>query len=193
MMVTDAQRLVLITPPATLVSEYLLEQLPHIFQDDWALYRTWRLRFGSELDVDPCNLSIVGSSSSGFSLNPYKGLSPFNEHSDIDVAVISDYHFIISWRTLRNVPLGEARTPKERQALVDHRQRLIYWGCIATDKVLRFLPFAKTWALAMSNMAGERPTEGRSIKLRIYKDYEALRSYQIYGIKKLRSNLAVER
>ena len=170
----DAYQLVLLTPPATIVSEYLLERLPHIFQDDWALYRSWRLRLGVDLQVDPCNLSIVGSSCSGFSLNPNKKLSPFGDHSDIDVAVISDYHFVVSWRTLRNVPLAEARTPKERQALIDHRQRLIYWGCVAADKVLRFLPSAKSWTVAASNMAVESPTEGREIKLRIYKDYDAL-------------------
>jgi hypothetical protein len=192
MTLPDAQRLVLTTPPATVVSEYLLERLPHVFQNDWALYRSWRSRLGSEIEVDPCNLSIVGSSCSGFSLSPYKRLTPFGQNSDIDVAVISDYHFAVSWRILRNIPLAEARTVKERQALLDHRQRLIYWGCVATDKVLRFLPFAKPWMLAVSNMAAVPPTEGRQIKLRIYKDYEALRSYQINAVKKLRSNLAEE-
>ena len=188
----DMHQLVLMTPPSTIVSEYLLERLPHIFRDDWVLYRSWRLRLASELEVDPCNLSVVGSSCSGFSLNPNKRLSPFGDHSDIDVAVVSDYHFVISWRTLRNIPLADAYTPRERQALIDHRQRLIYWGCIATDKVLRFLPFAKTWTLAASNIAAESPTEGRAIKLRIYKDYDALRSYHINGVKRLRSNLAEE-
>jgi hypothetical protein len=182
----ELSQLILMTPPATIVSEYLLERLPHIFQDDWGLYRSWRLRLGSELQVDPCNLSVVGSSSSGFSLNPHKKLSPFGDHSDIDVAVISDYHFVVSWRTLRDIPLADARTTKERQALKEHRERLIFWGCIAADKVLRFLPFSKAWTIASSKMAAEPPTKGRQIELPIYKDYDALRSYHIDGVRRLR-------
>jgi hypothetical protein len=95
----------------------------------------------------------------------------------------------MGWKALRETRLADVRSSKELNALKDHRENLIYWGCIAADKALTLLPFAKEWTIVMSKMAGHAPTEGRTIKFRIYRDYDALRSYQISGIESLRSKL----
>ena len=171
---------------ADVVSQHVLERLPHIFANDWEPYRKWRQKLGAAIGVDPCNICLIGSACVGVSFNPNKGLSKFEDSSDIDVAIVSDFHFNVAWRSLRGFRLADARTPKERQSLIAHRNRYIYWGCIATDKILRIFPFAKEWTIAISNMRAEPPTEDREIKFRIYKDYDALRTYQILGVKSLR-------
>lgn len=107
---------------------------------------------------------------------------------DIDVAVISDYFFNTSWRFLRNLGSDIHSMPQSaKQSVRDHVQKYIYWGTIATDKILPYLPFGKQWAKALDEMSKENPTRGRVIKARIYKDFESLRAYQVNNLKNLRS------
>jgi hypothetical protein len=144
---------------------------------------------GTLIGVDACNICLTGSSCVGISLNPRKGLATFHDHSDIDVAIVSDYYFDVSWRHLRTIRLGDAIDGAEREALKSHQTRYVYWGTIATDRILRVLPFAGEWTIAMSKMQAETPTEGRDINFRIYKDYDALRSYQQRGVEQLKTEL----
>lgn len=160
--------------------------MPHIFGDDWALFRNWKTTAAALLGVDPCDVCLVGSAAVGHSLNPHKGFRPFSEASDIDVAVVSGIHFDSAWTTLRNTKLSEAMTEKERNALKEHSRGLVFWGCIATDKVLRFLPFSKEWALAAIELAKIQPTEGREVNFRIYRDFASLRRYHLRNVVALR-------
>src|SRR5436190_1208070 len=96
---------------------------------------------------------MVGTSAIGVSLNPRKFFKVFDQGSDIDVAVISSYHFTIAWRFLR--AQGHRRThvdAKTRIAWNEHVNRFIYWGTIATDKLLGILPFGKEWLSAVNQM-----------------------------------------
>jgi hypothetical protein len=175
--------------PAGVAAELVLERIPYIFGGDWSVYRGWRKKLAEGIGVDACNICLTGSASAGVSLNPNKRLSPYGPRSDIDVAIISAHHFDIAWRVLRSLRVGDTRNVRERQALVDHQKRYIYWGTIATDKIVRFFPFAKQWTVALSDMRAEKPTDGRAIKFRIYKDYDALRSYQVKSVEAVRSAL----
>ena len=175
--------------PHSIVAKYVLERIPALFADDWDLYRKWRLELSRQLEVDQCNVAITGSACSGYSLSPYKGLKPFNESSDIDIAIVSDYYFTVAWRTLRGLRPHQLTNPRERQSLEDHRSRYVYYGCIATDRILRLLPFAKQWILARDYICSIYPTEGREINFRIYRDFDSLRSYQESGIRNLQRHL----
>ncbi|WP_316192630.1 hypothetical protein [Bradyrhizobium sp. SZCCHNRI1029] len=170
-------------------STHLMERVPFVFDDDWELYRTWKRKLAKLIEVDPLNITVIGSGSIGFSLNPRKDFRAFSPQSDIDVAVISDYHFSIAWRALRSLKLPDVRTHRDREAVKEHRTNYIYWGVIATDKVLPYLPFVRTWTEAVSAMSGERPTEERDIKLRLYRDYDALRAYHMNGLETLSATL----
>lgn len=75
---------------------------------------------------------------------------------------------------------------KEQNSIEDHRKRLIYWGTIATDKILQILPFAQTWITALDEMKKIDPTKDREINLRIYRDFESLRAYQKTSLNKLK-------
>ena len=177
------------TNPAIVVSEQVLERIPHIFAGNWSHYRKWRFKLSRMLEVDPCDISITGSACVGVSLSPYKDFSDFDGGSDVDVAVISPYHFDMAWRCLRSFRLADATSRRERQAIIRHRQNYIYWGCVATDKILRLMPFSKQWLIASSKMQGISPTDGRDVNFRIYRDYDSLRSYQINGVRTLRAQL----
>jgi predicted nucleotidyltransferase len=132
---------------------------------------------------------IIGSCSFGVSLNPNKNYRFFDHESDIDVAVVSEYHFTSAWRALRNLGSEIHRLPTPaKKSVEDHVKKYIYWGTIATDRILHILPFAKEWRIAIETMQNTLPTKGRIVKARIYRDFDSLRAYQVDNLKNLRLN-----
>jgi len=175
---------------AAFLEEHMFDCVPHVFAGVRAAYVMWKRELGSAINVDPACLTIVGSAAVGCSLNPVKNLKPFESGSDVDVAVISDYHFTVAWRYLR---MNGARRLKvdlrTRNAWDEHVKKYIYWGTIATDKLLGVLPFGLQWLKATSGMSLIEPTKERGINLRIYADYEALRAYQMISVRSVRESL----
>lgn len=55
--------------------------------------------------------------------------------------------------------------------------------------MLSILPFGEKWQLTLDQMSKIEPTNSRDVKLRIYKDYDALRHYQAHNIRKLRDSI----
>lgn len=174
----------------TFLEEHVFDRIPHVFGQDRSAYVAWKRILGGAIDVDPACLTVVGSAALGCSLNPVKNLKPFDVDSDIDVGVISNYHFTLAWRYLRmNGSRRLKLDVKTRNAWDDHVNKYVYWGTIATDKLLGVLPFGLDWLKATASMGLIEPTKGRSLNLRIYVDYEALRSYQITSVKNARESL----
>ncbi|MBZ0158737.1 hypothetical protein [Candidatus Methylomirabilis sp.] len=172
------------------ISLYLFDRVPHIFGDDRRSFLSWKGALAKAIEVDPACITLVGSSAVGISLNPSKGFRPFDSGSDVDVGVISHYHFTVAWRFLRTQ--GHRRThvdAKTRVAWDEHVKCYIYWGTIATDRLLGILPFGKKWLAALTTMAQTSPTVGRDINLRIYSDYESLRAYQIWSAQRAREDI----
>lgn len=165
-----------------LVSKWVVEKLPHIFKGDYETFLQTKLKLSKLLNVDSCSIIFVGSSCTGFSLSPYKNFKEFNEKSDIDIAIISHYYFDVAWHTIRNVNPLEY-TFEVQEAIKAHASKLIYWGTIATDKILGIMPFAKEWMTAIEEMKKEKVFENRNIKFRLYQDHEALRTYHLRNFK----------
>lgn len=175
-------------PPELIASLWIIDRIPHIFRNDLELYANWRCRLAKGLDVDPSSLKITGSSAFGVSLNPNKNYAFFDSHSDIDVAVVSEHHFNQAWRTLRHLGTEIHRLPPPaKQSVTDHVKKYIYWGTVATDRILFLFPFGKTWNKTFEELQQIEPTVGRTIKARIYKDFDSLRAYQVNNLKHLRT------
>jgi len=81
---------------------------------------------------------------------------------------------------------------KTRNARNEHSTRFIYWGTIATDRLLGVLPFGSLWLPALSKMSRIAPTVGKNINLRIYADYDSLRTYQIRSVQQAREDVLTE-
>lgn len=145
---------------------------------------------GALLEVDPRAMTIIGSAAVGSSLNPARKLKPFRAESDVDIAIVSRHHFEIVWRWLRSLGSERYKFPADAQWWInEHRERLLYWGVIATDRLLPLTPLAPGWVDALSEMSKVIPTVGREIKVRIYTDFEALRAYHVSGVKDLQQRL----
>ena len=179
--------------PLAFSSRRLLECVPVIFGGDRQAHIDWKAKLAGQLGIDAYAMIIVGSACCGVSLNPNKNFKPFGAASDIDVAVISSFYFDTSWHWLRNLGALRYRLPVRAQASVDdHVTRLIYYGTVATDKILQFLPFGRSWVLALNEMAATTPTEGRDVKVRLYRDFEALREYHVQSLRRLQQSLPTQ-
>jgi len=176
-----------------MTSKWITEKVPYIFAGNLDGYIKWKELLSSKIGVDSKAIVLTGSSSVGFSLNPENNLRAFSDKSDIDIAIISQHYFDISWHFLRNI--GTKRysySRKENFAIDDHRNRLIYWGTVATDKIIQILPFGEKWITALNEMATVDPTKDRIINIRIYKDFEALRAYHLNNLKLIKDKLISE-
>lgn len=174
------------------VSRYIFDSIPFIFDNDLEAWIAWKSAFGARIDVDPRDIVITGSAGIGYSLNPYKNFKAFDYDSDVDLGVVSSHYFDLAWRYLRQrrvewLSLRQAM----RDAINAHRSNYVFSGTIAADKILHLLPFGNSWQDALDVMATTQPTVGREIRLRIYKDFDCLRSYQSETMRRARS-LAVK-
>lgn len=175
-------------PTDLLASVWIIDRIPFIFNQDLRAYAVWRHLLAKALGVDASSLLITGSAAFGISLNPYKNYKFYDDTSDIDVAVISDYHFMEAWRTLRNIgPKMHGMPQNVKQSISDHVQRYIYWGTIATDRLLPLFSFGKQWAGALEEIAKVAPTVGRQVNVRVYKDIDSLRAYQVNNFARLQT------
>jgi hypothetical protein len=176
--------------PNAFLELHVFDRIPAIFESGRSQYVAWKRVLGEGIEVDPACITIVGSAATGTSLNPAKNFKPFDNASDIDVAVVSNYHFTTSWRYLRMN--GDRRLKvdmRTRIAWDEHVKRYIYWGTIATDRLLGILPFGLQWLNATTKMGSTQPTAGRTVNLRIYADYESLRAYQLQSVTSRRTSL----
>jgi hypothetical protein len=169
-------------PVSMFTSKYVLDRVPWIFEGDRLAYVDWKQALGEELEVDPCGLVIVGSAATCVSLAPDKGLSRFHDLSDIDVAVISAWHFDVAWKWLRSLAADLNTTGVARDAVNAHRRRYVFDGTIATDLFVAHLPFGGKWVTALARAGGKPPLFGRTVNARLYRDFESLREYQMKGV-----------
>ena len=185
MLETVKQDIISITPDI-FISKWIMECTPIIFNEDKKMFYDWKHKLATEIQVDPRDIIITGSASIGCSLNPNKNFKLFNEKSDIDVAIISNHYFDMAWHELRLIKYYKLDSSM-RNAIEEHRSRLIYWGTIATDKILPILSFGRKWNEIVAVIKHEAPVDSRDINFRIYKDNKSFRDYQINSIKECRS------
>lgn len=172
------------------LEEYVFDRIPHVFANDRSLFVAWKRALAEAIDVDAACVTIVGGAAVGYSLNPVRNFKAFDEQSDVDVAIVSHYHFTVAWRYLRTSSERRLRVDQRtRIAWDEHVRRYIYWGTVATDRLLGVLPFGLRWLGAQTRMSSVDPTRGRVVNFRIYADFEALRSYQLMSVKVARESL----
>lgn len=194
MTITPSQSAVLLdvlgkSEPLDFIQDTLLSMCPVLFTDDDE-HQNWVSSLAGLLGLRSEDLVVVGSARTGVSLNPNKNFKPFDADSDIDVAVLSSSLFENAWERLRNWGAGRLTIPTEaKTSLRNHRQFHIFWETVATDELVQFLPFGKRWMIAFADMAREGPSEGRVIKARIYRNLEALVTYQTKGVIKAKEKL----
>ncbi|WP_147283792.1 hypothetical protein [Bosea caraganae] len=177
-------------PPPDFIAKHLFDRCPYVFKDDRDSFVSWKNKLSAGLEVDSASITIIGSSSLGISLNPHKSFKHFDQNSDVDVAVVSTFHFQSAWRYLRNN--GKIRhklNRKQRTSWEEHEKGKVFWGMIATDVLISLMPFGPAWVKALSDASQDPLIGGRLVNVRLYNDYESLRSYQTHGVQGLRQKI----
>jgi len=161
------------------ISKWIIDAIPFVCDQDYSLYLQWRHDVAKQIGIDPNDIFITGSACIGFSLSPHKMLSNFNSKSDIDVCIVSENYFNIAWYELRSIkPYSEYMSlEKFRKAIDEHRTKYIYWGTIATDKILGMFSFGSKWSKLSEASHRFECFENRDINVRIYKDNKSFRDY----------------
>ncbi|MDP1571313.1 MAG: hypothetical protein Q8L86_15065 [Vicinamibacterales bacterium] len=176
--------------PERFITRWFDESTPYVFGPHRTEYLRWKSHIAGELGVSWLDVVLVGSAAVGCSLSPHKRFKPFSSDSDIDIAVMSPHHFDIAWRWMRRLGADRYRLPQPTQEWVkEHEKRLVYWGSIATDQLLQYLPFGPEWVVKLSKLMAAAPADGRMINVRLYRDHSSLESYLLNSVRRLRSQL----
>lgn len=170
-------------PNEYVVSKWIVEKIPVIFNGDYETFIKTKLSIANKLGVDSCSIIFVGSSCTGFSLNPEKGFKVFDEESDIDIAVISHYYFNIAWHWMRMQDVALLNT-SAKKGIRQHRNYYIFDGTIATDFFLPYLPFGEQWTKVIKDLEYIPLFKGREIHFRLYQDHKSLIDYHRFNVKR---------
>lgn len=188
----EFKKILLETSTEDYVSNYILERVPWIFTSR-GQYNKWKRRLAENIDVDPFSIVVVGSSCTEYSLSPNKGFSRFSTGSDIDIAVVSPDHFNQAWKWLRSPETKTKFAENSKKIMLrSHEEGLVFNGTIATNRILPHLPYGARWSRGLRIASNTEPTIGRSIKTRVYKDYEALREYHEKNVMEIKNKLLQE-
>lgn len=179
-------------PTSFFITKWIFEHTPYIFDAQESEYIRWREEVAKKLRIDPADILITGSASLGFSLSPHKNFKLFDAKSDVDVIIVSQHYFDVAWHDLLYTSRSIIQ-PKMKQALDDHRSRLIYWGTIATDKILPLLSFGTEWDNIIKKSRSNPMFENRNINFRIYKDKLAVRNYLSISVNDRKNALLEEK
>lgn len=177
----------------TLIDEHILRQDPFVFAN--LAFAKIQTKIARELRVERNGVFVVGSGSIGLSLNPAKIsnrlLKVFDpQSSDIDLAIVSAWHFDEGWRSLREQ--SSNYLPTRDSSLDDelkHQRKRFFDGVILANKLLGYLPFNADWNPALIRIRQDIAlaiSSDLDVNVWIYRDYWSLRNYTAEGIRKCR-------
>ncbi|GAA1110341.1 hypothetical protein [Nocardiopsis metallicus] len=181
----------------TWIDDNFLRNDPYSFKDTPDGFRSTAALIANSLEVDRNGIFCIGSGAIGLSLNPSKAkfgkLKRFDIESDIDLAVISEYHFETAWRDLRKASQPTLGYMEELvRDNISWQRRRLFDGTILAHKLLPALSFGPSW---MTALVGVEEHISRlldreiSLGIWIYRDYWSLRNYVSDGLVKCRRGM----
>ncbi|WP_306148914.1 MULTISPECIES: hypothetical protein [unclassified Roseibium] len=180
--------------PKDFCTDFLFDDSMWLFESEIGApfngnYQSFREIISSELGIHSENVSLVGSSKYGYSLSPKpeKYFRPFNEDSDLDVVIVDDELFVTTWEAFREAYYNGYTWIKGR-----HQSDVFRRFVVLLAEERYNTSYLRNIARMLDQMAvqvGLRTGISRSLKYRIYADWDAALSYHAFGIETLQRKL----
>ena len=186
--------------PPTWIDRHFLRQDPFAFETAGLSFSDVACDFAEALDVERNGIFCIGSGAVGWSTSPVKmrggRLKHFDEHSDLDLAIISARHFEDAWRELlRATQPHIPEVAPEIQANLSWQRKRLFDGAILSNKLLTALSFGPHWRGTVDRIGGrlaDALDRNVSIEVWIYRDYWSLRNYVARGIVMCQTKARIE-
>ncbi|UHQ56642.1 hypothetical protein [Microbulbifer sp. YPW16] len=141
--------------------------------DEFELARS----IADHFDTHPANVILVGSGKLGFSIAPHKRYVPFNDKSDVDVAIIDQRLFDTIWWEIHKANMTSSNWPN-RDAFAKYLLR----GWIRPDKFPSIeAPEVSDWWDFFNSLSR---SVGIKIRGAVYNDWKFFESYHVQSVKK---------
>lgn len=129
-------------------------------------------RFSLEVTTD---VFVVGSAKLGFSIAPHKRFKPFNDTSDIDVAIINHELYKSIWHEVHEFKMSGEGWRQRRDF-----ESYLSWGWIRPDKLpkSRYFSFTNEWWDFFRSLQQRRIGGPYKISGALYHDLDFLVRYQ---------------
>jgi len=120
---------------------------------------------------------VVGSAKLGYSINPSKKLKPFDDVSDIDVAVVHGRLFEMYW-----LKMYEARQNLVEWPDIGDARKYLFRGWIRPDKLPLF-SIRNAWFDFFTDLQARGVAGSYAIRAGLYFNVEFLETYQLHGVR----------
>lgn len=172
------------------LDEHFLRSDPFAFEG--SSFKKLALAISENFDVDPNGVFCIGSGAIGLSLNPAKAsdtaLKSFDKESDLDIAIISSFHFEEAWRNLRTASQPTVgRLSEDFKKDLAWQKKRFFDGAILTHKLLPYLSYSTQWTLArvrLEEYIAKLFDRNVDVNFWVYRDYWSVRNYVAEGAMK---------
>jgi predicted nucleotidyltransferase len=146
---------------------------------DNARYYELKTAIAQHFEVNAPEVIVVGSAKMGFSIAPNKRYRPFNNESDIDLAIISPQIFDEIWEGIYRYFLEHGRWERSREF-----KDYLFKGWLRPDVMPRDFPRGRQWwdffaQLTQTRQFGPYPIAGG-----LYKSWSFFERYQFSTVDK---------
>ncbi len=174
-----------------LLEEHVFSVVPYIFREDRRAYRRFLSLLSRSLSVDRESIAVVGSAGIGFSLAPQKYPTLIRPDSDVDIVIVSQRWFDISWlEILRSTSRRSRLSDTERKYLDEHKDKnYVFGGWIWPDRITRVLLVGTPWFAAFRDLPRVTGMMDRSFGGRIFRTWDHARQYYRGSLHVIRQNL----
>ena len=176
----------------SILSDIMFAGLPYFFLGQPELHDEMIEQITDGLGVPAVDVCVVGSARIGFSLAPQKFGTPFNEHSDIDVLVVSADLFDQSWLDIlanRRVRWATLRARTKERLVAHQSESYIYNGWIYPDSIAEALAIGQNWLRTFNGLSRIPALSSRPVNSRLYRTWEHAEAYHRRGLRRIRNNI----
>lgn len=171
------------------VQKHVLDGPCYILNED--IHYDLKLAIADRFELNPRDIFVVGSAKLGFSIAGNKRYRPFGDHSDIDIALVSDRLFDLVWQKVFEYWDGPGRDVYWDQQ--GDFMTYLFRGWIRPDKLppARDFPYRLEWFRFFQGLASAGKFGQYKVAAGLYKSLFFLERYQCICTQQCREMLMI--